>query len=75
MNVEKFWHDADEDLLGALAEDLLARCRRGERPTLEEYIQKHPLLADEIRDLFPAMLALEQSVPDSKSNSRFSGAV
>ena len=53
--------DAEHERLAKLAEDFIARYRRGEQPSLDEYIQKHPWLADEIRDLFPAMLALEQS--------------
>src|SRR5215471_11246455 len=42
-----------------LAEDFLDRKRRGERPTLQEYLDRHPELADEIRDLFPALLMME----------------
>jgi len=40
-----------------LAEEFLERKRRGEQPTLREYLERHPELADEIRDLFPALLA------------------
>ncbi len=43
----------------ALAEDFLERKRRGERPTLEEYAARHPELADEIRELFPALEMME----------------
>jgi serine/threonine protein kinase len=43
----------------ALAEEFLARKRRGERPALQEYLDRHPELADEIRDLFPALLMME----------------
>jgi serine/threonine protein kinase/WD40 repeat protein len=46
-----------------LAEEFLARYRRGERPELTEYAQRHPGLADEIRDLFPALLMVEQAAP------------
>jgi hypothetical protein len=53
----------DQDLLAELADDVARRCRRGERPSLEEYIQKYPSLADQIRDMFPAILAMEQSRP------------
>ena len=42
-----------------LAEDFLDRKRRGERPTLREYLERHPELAEEIRDLFPALLMME----------------
>jgi WD40 repeat protein len=42
-----------------LAEEFLDRKRRGERPTLREYVERHPELADEIRDLFPALLMME----------------
>src|SRR4051812_44241517 len=46
-------------LLDELANDFAARYRRGERPGLSEYIGKHPELAEEIRDLFPAMVEIE----------------
>jgi serine/threonine protein kinase len=42
-----------------LAEDFLERKRRGEHPTLREYVERHPELAEEIRDLFPALLMME----------------
>jgi WD40 repeat protein/serine/threonine protein kinase len=42
-----------------LAEDFLDRKRRGERPTLQQYLDRHPELAEEIRDLFPALLMME----------------
>ena len=34
---------------------------------MDEYAQKHPPLPDQIRDLFPAMTAMEQSGPDRSS--------
>src|SRR5262245_9353926 len=51
---------AQDDLLAKLADDFLRRHRAGESPTIDEYASKHPELAHRIRDLFPAMLALEQ---------------
>jgi eukaryotic-like serine/threonine-protein kinase len=42
-----------------LAEEFLDRKRRGEDPTLREYVERHPDLAAEIRDLFPALLMIE----------------
>src|SRR5438034_757167 len=47
------------DPVELLAEEFTARKRRGERPTLEEYCARHPELADEIRDLFPALVMVE----------------
>ena len=51
---------ADEDPLDALAEDFLARQRRGESPSVQQYASNHPDLAEEILELFPAMAAMER---------------
>src|SRR5262249_230899 len=45
--------------LAPLAEEFAARYRQGERPSLTEYADKHPELADRIRRLFPAMVLVE----------------
>ena len=42
-----------------LAEEFLERYRKGERPALKEYVDRHPELAGEIRDVFPAMAMME----------------
>ena len=47
--------------LDGLAAEFAARYRRGERPSLKEYAERFPELADEIHDLFPAMVGLEQA--------------
>jgi WD40 repeat protein/serine/threonine protein kinase len=51
----------ENDLLNRLAEEFVERYRRGERPTPSEYIRQHPELADEIRELFPALVMMEQA--------------
>ncbi len=43
-----------------LAEEFLERYRKGQRPSLKEYTERHPSLADEIREVFPAMAMMEQ---------------
>ena len=48
------------DPVEALAEEFMERKRRGEQPTLEEYVDRYPELADEIRDIFPALLMMER---------------
>jgi WD40 repeat protein/serine/threonine protein kinase len=53
------------DLLEQLAEDFIERHRRGERPALTEYTDRHPELGDAIRDLFPALVKLEALKPGS----------
>ena len=52
-----------DELLLELADDYLRRYRAGEQPTVDEYVSKHPELADRIRELFPAMIAMEQPGP------------
>jgi eukaryotic-like serine/threonine-protein kinase len=47
----------------ALAEEFVERFRRGERPALSEYTMRYPELADDIRDLFPALVMLEDVRP------------
>src|SRR3984957_15842421 len=42
-----------------LAEEFLERYRLGERPSLKEYIDRHPQLAAEIKEVFPAMALME----------------
>jgi serine/threonine protein kinase len=42
-----------------LADEFLERKRRGEHPTIEQYEAQHPQLAQEIRDLFPALLLMD----------------
>ena len=40
-------------LLNRLADEFAERYRRGERPSLQEYVDRHPDLADDIRELLP----------------------
>ena len=54
--------ERDDDLLIDLADDFLCRYRAGEHPSVDEYATKHPELADRIRELFPAVMAMEQPV-------------
>jgi serine/threonine protein kinase/WD40 repeat protein/tetratricopeptide (TPR) repeat protein len=51
------------DPVEELLESFLARWRQGERPGLEEYVARCPDRADEIRELFPAMIEMEQLKP------------
>ena len=48
------------DPVEELADAFLERYRRGERPSLSEYARQHPELAEQIRELFPALVAIEE---------------
>jgi eukaryotic-like serine/threonine-protein kinase len=48
-------------LLDQLAEEFAERYRQGERPSLQEYTDRYPHLAADIRDVFPAMVEIEQA--------------
>jgi serine/threonine protein kinase/WD40 repeat protein/Flp pilus assembly protein TadD len=52
-----------------LAEEFVERYRRGERPPLSEYIERHPEHAREIRELFPALVLMEQIAPGSDESA------
>jgi WD40 repeat protein/serine/threonine protein kinase len=52
-----------------LAEEFVARYRRGERPALTEYTDRYPEHAEQIRDLFPALVLMEQIAPDGDSSA------
>jgi serine/threonine protein kinase/tetratricopeptide (TPR) repeat protein/WD40 repeat protein len=56
--------DSSRDaLLERLAEEFVERHRQGERPALSEYADRHPDLAAEIQDLFPALVRIEHFKP------------
>jgi eukaryotic-like serine/threonine-protein kinase len=56
MNEPSSEFDAVDDL----ADAFLERYRRGERPSLTEYTDKHPELAERIRVVFPALVVMEE---------------
>src|SRR5262245_31496468 len=57
-------HSSDErDPVERLAEEFVARHRRGERPLPAEYAEQHPQWADRIHALFPALVLMEQHKP------------
>lgn len=43
-----------------LVESFVERYRRGERPSMSEYIDRHPSLAQRIQEIFPALVMMEQ---------------
>jgi hypothetical protein len=52
-----------------LAEEFARRYRRGERPGLQEYIDRLPEMADEIREMCPALVEVEQVERDAREDA------
>src|SRR5262249_33804413 len=58
----------ERDPIELLADEFLGEIRSGGRPAIEEYAARYPDLADAIRDLFPALLMMEnldKGAPDA----------
>ena len=54
---------AERNRVEVLAEEFLSRYRRGEGPSLTDYAARYPELAGEIREVFPALLLVEEAGP------------
>ncbi|MBN1851731.1 MAG: serine/threonine protein kinase [Pirellulales bacterium] len=46
--------------IDVLADEFVQQYRQGKRPTIEQYAQEHPEYANDIRDLFPMLVHIEQ---------------
>lgn len=53
----------DRNIVEVLAEEFVERYRKGEQPPVSEYTDRYPEHAEEIADLFPAMLMMENLKP------------
>jgi len=64
----------DRDPVEVLADEFMARLRAGDRPGIEEYASRLPEFAEQIRELFPAISAMEhwKSHRESRSGGRVS---
>jgi eukaryotic-like serine/threonine-protein kinase len=64
--------DSSRDvLLEQLAAEFVERHRGGEHPPLSEYVARHPDLAADIRELFPALVQIEQLKPPADATGAF----
>ena len=62
---------SSRDAVEILAEEFVERHRRGERPPLTEYTRRLPDRADEIRELFPALVVMENLKPARNETTGF----
>ena len=56
-------------VLGQLAEEFTRAVRAGENPRIEDYAARHPDLDSRIRELFPALVLLENAAAAEKNDS------
>ena len=54
---------SERDPFEQLAETFMARYRAGERPSVQEYADRFPELAEQIRALLPALVMMEEHRP------------
>ena len=68
-------NDTDEtrDPVELLAEQFVEQCRRGEHPSVSEYAAAYPAYAEQIRQVFPTLLALEDFKSDQDTCASLSG--
>ena len=52
--------DSDREPLDMLAEEFAERFRRGETPTVSEYVERYPHWADQLRELLPPVAHMER---------------
>jgi WD40 repeat protein/serine/threonine protein kinase len=58
----------DSDVLASLAEEFIELHRQGVRPSIDQYVQRVPQLEQEIRDLFPTLLVVENLAPENDAS-------
>ena len=65
--------DSQYHTIVKLADEYLARIRCGERPSVTEYVERFPELADGIRDVFPMSAMLEGAGAGSRTHAAGAG--
>lgn len=65
---------SNRQLIDILAEDFAAQLRRGKSPSIESYAEQYPEIAEQIRDLFPALQLMDQVAPAELTPERSTGS-
>jgi WD40 repeat protein/serine/threonine protein kinase len=65
------------DPIGQIADEFVEAIRHGKRPSVEEFARRYPTHADEIREMLPALVLMEQakSADDSSGRRRLAGSL
>ncbi len=66
--------DSEADPLVDLAQEFADRYRRGERPSLSDYVGRYPEHAERIQRIFPAMVAMERLGPADEWSAAAAGS-
>src|SRR5436190_10032011 len=61
------------DPVDELAEDFVARYRRGERPSVTEYARRYPELAGQLQEVLQALALVEELAPSQVGGGSDSG--
>jgi len=63
-------HSANlDELLDQIIDEVAERVRAGEKPTVGEYVERYPELAEELQDVLPSLCALEVAVAESTAGA------
>lgn len=52
--------DPDRHPVDVLAEEFAERCRRGDHPSVSDYVRRHPQMADKLREVLPPIALMEK---------------
>ena len=74
MNADSFDSSSLPDALGPILESFLKRLRQGELPSLKEFAARFPQHAQEIYELFPPLVEMEQAGLSVVSPPKASGS-
>jgi len=69
MNDVAIQSDPDRHPVDLIAEQFAERCRRGERPSISDYANRHPELADQLREVLPPIALMEKLKNRNRSGS------
>ena len=61
--LQQFMNDDSHDPIDELADDFVSRMEAGESPSIEEYCERYPELAGQIRELFSTLAMLQEAKP------------
>jgi serine/threonine protein kinase len=52
--------DTEQELIDRLAEEFSERYRRGQQPSIHEYVERYPSVAEKLKELLPSVALMEQ---------------